>query len=101
MNAIKPKNTEVGSFFLKAWVFSAARKKKILSSHTHWAVHVLLWKFLFWGILLEDFKADASVFVTIAQMKPERCKKAEKEQQPYKSLQHNLSSDYIPFPSLC
>lgn len=102
MNAIKTKNTKVGSFFLKAWVFSAARKK-ILSSHTHWAVHVqsLLWKILFLGILLEDFKADASVFVTITQMKPERCKKAEKEQKPYKSLQHNLSSNYVSFPSLC
>lgn len=26
MNVIKPKNTKVGSFFLEAWVFSAARK---------------------------------------------------------------------------
>lgn len=101
MNAIKPKNTEVGSLFLKAWVFSAARK--ILSSHTHWAVHVqsLLWKFLFLGILLEDFKEDASVFVTVAQMKPERCEKAEKKQEPYKILQHNPSSCCVHFPLLC
>lgn len=50
---------------------------------------------------MEDFKEDASVFVTITQMKPERCKKAEKEQEPYKILHLNLSSDYIPFPLLC
>lgn len=46
----------------------------------------------FLEILLEDFKEDVSVFVTITQMKPERCKKAEKEQEPYKILQHNSFS---------
>jgi len=90
----------VGSFFSKAWVFSDARK--ILSSHTRWAVHVqsLLRKLLFLGILLEDFKEDASVFVTATQLKRERCKKDEKEQEPYK-IQHSLSLEYVPFPSLC
>lgn len=31
MNAIRPKNTKVGSFFLEAWVFSAARKNPFQS----------------------------------------------------------------------
>lgn len=53
-------------------------------------------KEFFWRILKRML-----VFVTITQMKPERCKKAEKEQVLYKILQHNHSSDYVFFPSLC
>lgn len=94
-----PKNTEVDSFFSKVWVFAAARN--IFSSHTHWAVHVqtLLWKFLFWEIL-QDFKEDSSVFLTAIQMKPEKLKTAEKEQEHCKSFQNKLNSYYIPFPLL-
>lgn len=62
-------------------------------------MQTLLWKFLFWGIC-EDFKEDSSVFVAVAQMKPEEWEKAEKEQEHCKSFQNNLSSYYIPFPLL-
>lgn len=95
-----PKNTEVDSFFSKVWVFAAARN--IFSGHTHWAVHVqtLLWKFLFWEILQEDFKEDSSVFLTAVQMKPEKLKTAEKEPKHRKSFQNKLNSYYIPFPLL-
>lgn len=100
MNAIKTKNTKVGSFFLKAWVFAAARKKSFpVTPIGLFMCRVCcgnsFFEEFFWRILKRMF-----VFVTITQMKPERCKKAEKEQEPYKILQQNHSSDYVPFPSL-
>lgn len=79
----------------------AARRRFFPVTLTGLFLCSLLWKFLFWGILLEDFKEDASIFVSVTQMKSERCKKAEKEQEPYKIIQWSLSSDYVPFPSLC
>lgn len=55
-----------------------------------------LWKLIFFlEILLEDFKEDVSLFIAITQMKPERCKKAEKEQEPYKILLHNSLSTIL------
>lgn len=91
MNAIKPKNTEVGSFFMKAWVFAAARKRSFsVTPFGLFMCRVCCGIYFFLEILLEDFKEDVSV--AIIQMKPERCKKAENEQEPYKILLHNSFS---------
>lgn len=98
MNAIKPKNTEVGSFFLKAWVFAAARKRSFSVTPFGLFMCRICSGFFFFLEILEDFKEDVSVAIT--QMKPERCKKAEKEQEPHKILLHNSFSTQLSWALL-